>query len=185
MKVALFGGAFDPPHLGHQRVAVELISQNIVDEVRFVPANEHAFGKRMASNQHRLAMCELIINGQVKVETFELDNTGVSYSYKTLKSLTVSEPEHEFFWVIGSDNLTSFHKWGYYQQLLDEFTVYVYPRKEYPLESLRQGMVPLEKMSEIEVSSTLVRERLAAGESISKLVDPQVEEYIEKYKLYQ
>ena len=72
MKVALFGGAFDPPHIGHQRVAEEIIKREVADEVRFVPVKNHAFDKKMSSAEHRLAMCTLITNGQIGVETYEL-----------------------------------------------------------------------------------------------------------------
>ncbi|MBU1885607.1 nicotinate (nicotinamide) nucleotide adenylyltransferase [Patescibacteria group bacterium] len=184
MKVALFGGAFDPPHLGHQRVAEEMIKHRVADEVRFVPVKNHAFDKKMSSAEHRLAMCGLITNGQIRVETYELDNTGVSYSHKTLRALSAAEPENEFFWVIGSDNLASFHKWGDYQQLLAEFRIYVYPRQKYSMEPLRKGMVVLSDMPEVAVSSTLVREKIKTGESVIKLADEKIVKYIKENGLY-
>lgn len=184
MKIALFGGAFDPPHLGHQRVAAELIAQQVVDEVRYVPVKEHAFSRQMSPAEHRLAMCQLLTNGQIKVETFELDQAGISYSYHTLQALSKLEPDHKFAWVIGSDNLAQFRQWKEYQQLLTKFGVYVYPRPQYPLKPILPGMTPLTKLPVVEISSTLVREKLAAGESVDDLVGLQIAQYIQRHHLY-
>src|SRR5689334_22148241 len=108
MKICLFGGAFDPPHLGHQRIAAEIIAQNLADEVWFVPVKTHSFGKPMTDPQQRLAMLQLIQLPHTKIETYELEQTGVNYTFNTLEALAKRYPEHEFSWVIGSDNLEKF-----------------------------------------------------------------------------
>src|SRR5258708_37454252 len=108
MQIALRGASFDPPHLAHQQIAQYLREQKLVDEVRLVPAREHPFGKPLSPAAARLEMCQLL---GVKIETYELDQDELSYSYKTIQALAEKVPENSFQWVIGSDNLISFNKW--------------------------------------------------------------------------
>lgn len=190
MKICLFGGAFDPPHLGHQRIAAELIKQEIADEVWFVPVKKHSFGKAMTDSQYRLAMLQLIQLPQTKIETYELEQIGVNYTFNTLEALAARYPEHTFSWVIGSDNLEKFHLWSdangrTYQDLLRAFPFYVYPRQGFPFEPLYPGMTALTQLPEITVSSTEVRLRLKQHQSLTGFVTPAVANYINTNQLYQ
>jgi nicotinate-nucleotide adenylyltransferase len=185
MKIALFGGAFDPPHLGHQQITALLLKENIVDEVWYVPVRQHPFSKQLqTTDEHRLAMLRLIQQPGTRTETYELENDEVSLSYITLRTLSNRHPEHTFSWVIGSDNLKDFHKWDFYTQMLQEFTFYVYPRAGYAFEPLYEGMVSLREMPEVAVSSTEVRAHIKAGQSIDSLVDARVAAYIAEHQLY-
>ncbi len=189
MKICVFGGAFDPPHLGHQTVATEIIARKLADEVWFVPTKIHSFGKVMTAPEHRLAMLALIQTPQTKIETYELEQSGVSYTFNTLEALAKKYPEHQFSWVIGSDNLAKFHTWGDawgrdYQQLLAAFPFYVYPRHGFPFEPLYPGMTALKELPEITVSSTEVRERIAQNQSLAGFVQPAVADYINSHQLY-
>ena len=189
MKVCLFGGAFDPPHLGHQTVAAELITRGYADEVWFVPTKIHSFGKVMTAPEHRLAMLALIQTPQTKIETYELEQSGVSYTFNTLEALAEKYPEHQFSWVIGSDNLAKFHTWGDaqgrdYQQLLAAFPFYIYPRHGSAFEPLYPGMTALRELPEITVSSTQVRSLVAKNQSLTGFVQPAVADYINSHQLY-
>lgn len=189
MKIALFGGAFDPPHAGHQQVTAALLLHQLFDEVWYVPVGEHAFPgfkpKEMVSAEHRLAMLKLICDQPaIRVEEYELTKSGPSYTYDTLQYLTAQYPEHEFGWIIGSDNLAGFHKWLDVHALLLNHHFYVYPRAGYPMEPLFPQMTALTQLPSIEVSSTEVRAALSTGSSIQDLVDPRVAQYIETHHLY-
>lgn len=184
MRICLFGGAFDPPHIGHQQVARELISRSVCDEVWFVPVKQHPFGKKVEVNGHRVKMLELILQPQWKVDSFELERSMTSYSYQTLNTLHMLFPQHTFSWVIGSDNLEKFHLWQEYETLLKEFTVYVYPRSGFPFFPYYEGMEMLKDFPIVRASSTKVRSRLKRHQDISDLVDPKVEQYIEEHRLY-
>ncbi|MBT4124640.1 MAG: nicotinate (nicotinamide) nucleotide adenylyltransferase [Candidatus Pacebacteria bacterium] len=192
MKIFLFGGAFDPPHLGHQYITKNLLKKGLADEVWYVPVKSHPFSKQMSSVEHRLAMLNLLINGdfRIKIETYELEKQGVSYSHETLDALAKKYPEHEFSWVIGSDNLNKFHLWSggegrSFRELLKNYSFYVYPRQGFEFSPLYENMIALEEMKEVVVSSTNVREALSKGESILEFVDPKVAEFIEENGLYQ
>jgi nicotinate-nucleotide adenylyltransferase len=184
MKITLFGGAFDPPHNGHIRIAEELLNQKIADEVWFLPSGNHAFEKVMQDEEDRETMLSSIIKPQMKLEKFELLQDGTNYTYRTLTSLTQRYPEHTFSFVIGSDNLAKFNQWDEYLKLIEEYTFYVYPRKGYSLSPLQKNMIVLEGVQQVDVSSTDVREKVKAGESISNLVPESVGKYIQEHKLY-
>lgn len=199
MRITLFGAAFDPPHLGHQQIAVSLLTEKISDAVWLVPVKQHPFGKKLTPATDRLAMTELLarsirevivredraeVESIVRVETFELDEPGVSYSFKTLSTLAGRYPEHQFSFVIGSDNLATFHKWDQYEALLAQFPVFVYPRHDFAFKPMYSGMTPMKNMEEVRISSTQIRKRQKFNQSIAEMVPSSILEYITKRNLY-
>jgi len=187
MKVTVFGAAFDPPHLGHQKIALSLLEQGLADSVWLLPVKEHAFGKKLAPENDRLAMVELlaeILPEKNRVERWELDQKGTSYTYQTLQQLSTHYPEHTFSFVIGSDNLARFHEWQDYEQMLEKFPFFVYPRKGFPMSPIRKGMIVLENVEPIEVSSTQVRDLVAKGRGIDHLVPNSIHNFIIRHNLY-
>lgn len=189
MRIVLFGGAFDPPHLGHQQIAASLLQSNLADEVWFVPVKIHSFVKNMTSPEHRLAMLKLIQLPKTRIELYELDQTETNYTFNTLDGLAAKYSEHQFSWVIGSDNLAKFHLWGDktgrdFQELLAAYPFYVYPRHGFPFQPIYRGMTPLPNLPEVAVSSTQVRQFIATGRSLAGFVSPVVANYIQAQGLY-
>jgi len=193
MKITVFGGAFDPPHYGHQQIIASLFKQGMADEVWLVPTGVHDFDKKMQSAQHRIAMLKLLIaefepalKSKIKIETCELNRTGVSQTYDTLTELASQHPEHLFAWIMGSDNLAKFHLWENYDRMLAEYPVYIYPRFGFDLQPLYQGMIPLSGVEQIKVSSTLIKEKLAqqAQQDLVKLLPSSILAYLQTNKLY-
>ncbi len=184
MRITLFGGTFDPPHLGHSTIARALLDQKKADEVWFLPVGEHAFEKEASPAQARIAMLELILEPQQRIELYEIEHAGMSITYETLLAVAQKYPEHQFSFVIGSDNLAKFELWHHYQEMLDQFPFFVYPRAGFALEPLYRGMEILEGVQPIEVSSTQVRDTIKAGDSISGLVTPKIEQYLKQTGLY-
>jgi nicotinate-nucleotide adenylyltransferase len=191
MQIALFGGSFDPPHLGHQTVITQLLQRQIADEVWLVPVQNHPFHKAMSLAEDRLNMLQLAVADlpaavadKTKIEQYEIDRPEVSYSWTTLEALAAKYPQHTFSWVIGSDNLASFDQWYKFEKLLEQFTVYVYPRQGFPTEPLQKGMVFLQDFPAITVSASEIRTRVQKGESVKGLVAPEVEKYIMVHSLY-
>lgn len=205
MKVTVFGAAFDPPHLGHQKIALSLLEQGLADSVWLLPVKEHAFGKKLAPENDRLVMVEMLATEvrklfkdrqdesdhdfekfpeKIRVERWELDQKGTSYTYQTLQQLSTHYPEHTFSFVIGSDNLARFHEWQDYEQMLEKFPFFVYPRKGFPMSPIRKGMIVLENVEPIEVSSTQVRDLVAKGRGIDHLVPNSIHNFIIRHNLY-
>ncbi len=184
MHIMLFGGSFDPPHMGHHKVAQHVVQSGICDELWFIPCRDHAFNKNMTPSTDRVAMLRLLSVPGTKIELYELEKTGKSYSYETLCYFRQTQPQNTFSWLIGADQLAVFHKWYKYQELLHDFQVYVYPRAGFATDSLQSGMTLLSDLPQIDASSTLVRQKMAAGESIADLVLPGVASYIHQFGLY-
>lgn len=194
MKIALFGAAFDPPHLGHLTVAVSVLHQNLADQIWLVPAKQHAFGKLLSDPQNRLQLLSLLVASirqqypdladKIKISTYELDQAGTSYTYQTLQALQANFPHDQFVFVMGSDNLARFNEWQE-QSVLAQFPFYIYPRTGYPLEPLWPNMTLMTGVETVAISSTLIREKIQRGETIHDLVPEQIEEYIKQNHLYQ
>lgn len=182
--IILFGGAFDPIHLGHQQVVKNILAQNLADQVWYVPTGVHDFEKQMTSAQHRLAMLNLVLEPNTQIEKCEL-NRQTSHTFDTLEELSHQHPKAKFSWLIGSDNLAKFHLWHNWQEMLSKYQFFVYPRVGFEFDPLYQNMVPLKTMPKVAISSTQIRELMHSHNSINGLVDPRVEEYIIKHGLYQ
>lgn len=212
MTISVFGGAFDPPHLGHEAVVDNLLSAGLAEEVWYLPVKNHHFGKQMLPVEHRLEMLKLITSqpsndrnyeehqltvnnkqqisniqypiSKIRIEEYELHQEGINYSYDTLVALSEQYPEHTFSFVIGSDNLKNFYKWLENRPKLLDFPFFVYPREGYEFQPLYENMTPLIDMPEVTISSTQIRENRRMGKSLNGLVRPEVEEYIVQNKLY-
>ncbi len=185
MKIALFGGAFDPPHLGHQRVAEEIIAQQLVDQVWYVPVYIHPWEARygkldMVPYEQRLEMVKLMLPSQTQLQEFR----EVSFTYPTLVYFSQKYPEHDFSWLMGSEYLDRFDDFLAGHPRLIDFQFFIYPRTGHPLAPLQSNMTPLTEVEEVAISSSDVRERIQTGQSIFQLVHPAVAAYIQEHQLY-
>jgi nicotinate-nucleotide adenylyltransferase len=180
VRVALFGGSFNPPHVAHQMVALYVLETAPVDEVWFVPAYEHAFGKPLAPFADRLSMCELAAAAllpRVRVSAVEGEIGGRSLTLRTVRRLTELHPEHTFSLVIGSDLQGDIASWYGGDELQRSVPFIVVDR---PGSQARPGGVLMP-----DVSSSAVRAALAAGKSVEGLVPRAVLDYIVRKGLYQ
>ena len=175
-EVALFGGSFDPPHLGHAYVITSVLALEPVEELWLLPTHSHAFGKRLADFDLRRRMCEAlaeIFGRRVSVSSIEAELAeapgaeGLSRTVDTLAALRERFPERDFGWVIGSDLVSEIPSWKEPERLRSLARIIVVGR-EGRGESDDPG-VPIP-----DLSSTDVRARLAAGKSIDHLVPAAV-----------
>lgn len=125
MRVAIYGGAFDPPHLAHVFTITYLLTRDDVDAVWVLPAADHAFGKRMTAYAKRREMLEMLVEqlgtSRVRVDDIETESTGRTFD--TLTLLSERHPSHAFTLVIGADNLTESHRWHRFDALVERFGV--------------------------------------------------------------
>ena len=188
MKIIVFGAAFDPPHLGHQLMVETVLELGLADGVWLMPAKRHPFLKSLSPDHHRLAMLELMVaklaDQRVAISQHELNQDRVSFTYQTLVELKKANPEVVFSFLIGSDNLAQFHLWNQYQQMLEEFTFYVYPRLGFEMKPLYPGMIPLKDVEQVDTSSTQIRILVKDRQPIGHLVSLNITEYIAQNKLY-
>jgi nicotinate-nucleotide adenylyltransferase len=189
-RVGLFGGSFDPVHRAHLALAHEAMHALRLDEVRWVPAGQPWQKQRAISPAlHREQMLQLAIAGEPRfvLDRIELLRQGPSYTLDTVRALAEREPEAEWFLLIGADQYAGLHTWVNWQELLARVTLAVAnrPGAAPPVHAdvLRHPhrTVPLPML---DISSTEIRRRVAAGEDISTLVPPEVARYIDHHRLY-
>jgi nicotinate-nucleotide adenylyltransferase len=184
MKIMLFGGSFDPPHLGHQTMAEEIIRKKIADEVWFVPCYKHPFDKKISPVKERLEMLSFLVSDKIKICDYEIKKDEISFTIDTLNYFSQKMPDNEFSLLIGSDQLQNFCKWKNYQDILKNYQVFVYPRIDYPVNNLYKEMIILSDVREVPVSSTVIRQGVAKKENVGKMLNSKVEKYIKNYSLY-
>ncbi|HJL16179.1 MAG TPA: nicotinate (nicotinamide) nucleotide adenylyltransferase [Sandaracinaceae bacterium LLY-WYZ-13_1] len=175
---AIFGGSFDPPHVGHVLAAAWVRSTQRVDRVIVVPVREHAFGKGVVPFPHRRRMTELAfapIRG-VRVSDLEARMAGPSYTVKTLERLRRDHPDVSLRLVVGSDLVDQVPRWKEGERIPGLAPLLVVGRGGHG-EGDEDVLMPA-------VSSTEVRRRLAAGESVDALVPRAVAAYAARHRLY-
>ena len=183
MKIALLGGSFNPPHLGHVLIARQVLDFGGVDEVWFLPNWGQSFEKPVASPADRLAMTRFLTMPKTKVSTIEIDN---KLDGKTIHLLPHLPPGNSYVFIIGSDQLPVFHLWGKWKELLGKMPFLIFPRYGFPTEPVYPNMTVLHSNQLIvsNISSTKIRERVLLGLGIDDFVPLGVGEYIKKHKLY-
>lgn len=185
-KVGILGGTFNPPHIGHLIVANEVYQALALDEVRFMPnaIAPHKEVEHALTNEQRLDMVECAIKNysQFTIEPFEVDRGGVSYTYDTMCALRMREPDVQFYFIIGGDMIDSLHTWYRIEELIN--LVQFVGVKRPGTNAQTSYSVLMVDVPEINLSSTLIRNRLRTGRTLEFLVPPPVEAYIRKEGLY-
>lgn len=191
MKIGIFGGTFDPPHIGHLIVADDARAALGLDEVLFIPAarSPHKLERKTASATHRLKLIRLAIAGNpaFRVSDIEIQRGRISYTVNTLERLHASRPHDELFLLIGMDNVKKFDTWKAPERIIELVTIVVMTRP-----GVQQARMPKRiahktlmcAVPEIGISSTDIRHRVQHGRPFRHLVPDKVYEYILKNKLY-
>ena len=186
MKVGVFGGSFDPVHLGHLVVAEAAAERLRLDQVRFVPAGRHPFKTgHYASPAHRVAMVDLAIRGNPRflLDPREAERAGPSYTVDTLQQLRAEGPGDSLFLLIGSDAARELPAWHNVEDLAATAVVVVLTRPGFaaPAHPVIGRIV---EVPGIDISATAIRDAVRCGASIRYLVPGAVEDYIRTHGLY-
>ena len=188
-RLGVLGGTFDPIHYGHLRAGEAAEEVLKLDEIRVIPSHDPPHRPRdpKASAYHRFALAALAIEGRARwrLSDSELTRSGPSYTAPTLRALQVEgwQPSQIFF-IIGTDAFAEIATWYDYPSVLDLAHFAVVTRTGTPATSLENATVSYVNVQTPDVSSTEIRARLAAGQSIADLVPPAVERYILNHRLY-
>jgi nicotinate-nucleotide adenylyltransferase len=180
MRVAVYGGSFNPPHVAHQ-LAITLVlatARPRVDELWMVPTFQHPFEKPLAPFSDRARMCELsaaLFASRVRVSRIEQELGGASFTLRTMKALKERHPGIEFALVIGADLLAERERWLGWSELAGMVHFIVVGR---------QGQEETGGVALPPISSTEVRRRIAAGQPVDALVCADVADYIAERGLY-
>lgn len=200
MRLGIFGGTFDPPHVGHLLAAIDAFERLELDRLVFVPAATQPLKAEAGSTDaaHRLAMVSAMVEGDPRfsVDPIEIDRAGLSYTVDTLTEFERRHPAAERFFLVGADAVGAFTKWREPGRVLRLARLVVLRRatdggEESPSAVLRSLMTepgtepPLMlETRRVDVSSTEVRARVRAGLSIRGFVPDAIAAYIERAGLY-
>lgn len=192
IKTGIFGGAFNPVHKGHVRLAEEAVKQLKLKKLLIIPTFDSPHKEtKLAPFEDRAEMCRRAfghIEG-AEVSDIEVQLGGKSFTINTIRELKNRYPDEQFFLLIGGDMLFSFDTWYKYESILKEAKVCAVARDNDSLVDMMEfanemGRVKVLPTKAVEISSTEVRAKAARGEDISELVPEGTAEYIAQHKLY-
>lgn len=192
MKIAIFGGRFDPVHNGHLKIGKEILKTGKFDEVWLVPDYIHQWNPIVASGRDRLNMLSLAIkdddnncNSKLKINDVAIKIGGTTNTIDVIKKLK-SETKDSFIFICGSDQVPNFHKWKEWTELSKILPFIIMPRKGFRINKLPKNCVLFSNKNyePLDDASTVIRDRIKKKLSIANLVSKSVEEYIIKQALY-
>ncbi|MFH1663014.1 MAG: nicotinate-nucleotide adenylyltransferase [Chloroflexota bacterium] len=198
MKTGILGGTFDPAHIGHIAVAGAVKDELGLAEVVFIPAGKPWFkaDALVLSAEHRLNMVRLAIAGEpcFRVSAMEIERAGLTYSVDTVAELKKEmKDDDELFFIIGWENLIELPRWHQPQRLVSLCRLVAVPRVGFPVPDLASIEASIPGISkrviildepQVDISSSVIRQRVRQGLSISHLVPEAVEKYIKEHGLY-
>ncbi len=198
MRIGIFGGTFDPPHLGHKKYAAEFIKKLSLDKLIVIPTATppHKVRENAASSRDRLEMARIQFEDDaVEVSDIEIARGGKSYTYETAEQLKKLYPNDELIFMLGSDMLLTFHLWRKPDEILKYVKICAVTRtdgvgtdtlREYIDEYFRnkkENFIICD-FEPIELNSTFIRETIAKGENAEAFLDSRVLKYIKEKELY-
>ena len=180
-EIAVFGGSFDPPHVGHVLLATYALSVGGVARVLIVPTYQHAFGKPLSDFDARLAMCALAFAPLTNVEVTPIERElgGVSRTLRLVEELARRHPAHQLRLLVGADILLQTARWDRFDAIVARAPLLVAGRGGYASEADATAHLTLP-----EVSSTAIRDHLARGLDVSAQLPRAVHEYVVAHGLY-
>lgn len=210
--LGVYGGSFDPIHLGHLVPVEEARLATGLDEILYVPAfaPPHKPQGPSASAFHRFGMCAVALEAYPKLllSDFEASRGGTTYSVETLRHVRANHPDSEVFLVVGSDSMAGLHTWREWREIVSDYRIVVvyregvdYPdlREKLPAELAHRlaplGARPRDEVADHEtvfwagnapvtISSTWIRSALPSVQSLSESLPPAVERYARRHRLY-
>ena len=178
-RVGIFGGSFNPIHVGHIALAKAILERCELDEIWLMVSPQNPLKQQddLLDDALRLEMAQLALRDVkgVKASDFEFHLPKPSYTWNTLQRLSTEYPDHRFTLIIGGDNWAHFEHWYHWKDILRNYNVVAYPRNQYP------GTI---RMPLMEISSTDIRRRICQGKPIDGLVPDAVAQFIMERRLY-
>ncbi len=193
MKTCIFGGTFDPPHIGHLLIAQTIIESENFERLIFVPANISPAkkGQIISSSKKRLDMLNMALtsNENFEISDFEINKGDVSYTINTIVEFanTLNLDKKDLYFLMGSDTLGEFHNWKDPKKIMSLCNIIVAIRPGFTPSDIPQWVldeVHFANIPQFEISSTNIRARWRNGKTIRYMVPKEVWEYINKNGLY-
>lgn len=190
MKTGLFFGSFNPIHIGHMALANYFVEYTNLNQLWFVisPHNPLKNKESLLNDQLRLEMVELAIGKDARFNICDIEfrMPKPSFTIDTLTYLSEKHPKREFILLMGYDGLRTFHKWKNYEQIINQYHRYIYPRSNFDLTNFTEhkNITLLKDAPQIEISSSFIRNALKNGKNIRYFLNEKVYEFLDKKGLY-
>jgi len=191
MKVGLFFGSFNPIHVGHMIIANYMYEFTNLDEVWFVVTPHSPFKKKktLLSDNHRFQTVMVATEDYIKLKPtkIEFDLPQPNYTIDTLTHLYENYTQHEFSLIMGEDNLHSFHKWKNHEMIIENHSIYVYPRNSGTMKKSKfhdHLKVNFVDAPIVEISSTFIRNAIHNNKDIRSFLPTNVWKYIDEMNFY-
>ena len=188
MKIGLFFGSFNPMHIGHKIIASYMAEFSDLKKVLFVvsPENPLKQKKTLLDQNHRLQIikAEMEDNPKLAVSDIEFSMPQPSYTIDTLVRLKEDYPENEYVLIMGADNLQNFYKWKNYEQILEDYSIYVCPRPGIEINRAHQNIHIVDGAPQMEISASFIRDSIKQGKDVSYLMPKKAWQYIDKMNFY-
>ena len=191
MRICLFGGTFDPPHIGHLLIAQTVFEEENFDKILFIPAFNPPHKKYITPIKNRLEMLKIAIEGNpnFEISDIEIKRAGVSYSIDTIQTIKkqLNNKRDKLFYLIGSDSLLELQNWKNPTKLLKECQVVVAIRPGFRPSDIPSWIlhkIRFANLPRFQISSSNIRYRWVRNKTIRYMVTQPVWEYIENHKLY-
>ena len=197
-RYGMMGGTFNPIHLAHLYIAYEAKEELNLDKIIFMVAGNPPKKKesKVIDSKYRYNMVQKAIEGYegFEISDYEIKKNGYSYTYETLQYLKKQEDNVEVFFIAGADSLMAIEKWSNTDLVLNNCTFVAFNRGEYNKSILEEQKYKLEKkydakivilnVTDIDISSSMIRERIANGKRVDFFLPEEVKKYISENKLY-
>lgn len=197
-KIGILGGTFDPVHYGHLGLAEDAVREADLTEIVMIPARIQPFkqDRKVTSGEDRFQMLALVAgqNDKITASRYELMQDGVSYTYLTMRHMKEFYGDARLYFISGTDSFLNIESWMNSEELLSEYSFIVGTRPGYRQDELAETMKRVSAQfgtevininnRQLDISATVIRERLATEKDIGDLVPPAVERYIREHGLY-
>lgn len=195
--IAIFGGSFNPPLNSHTRLAKQVLEEfKEIERIIFVPVSIRYKKEALIEDIHRYNMLKIVCSKvkEFEVSDMELNSENRMYTIETLNSFKKIYPEHKIYFIMGSDNLKEFETWSKPETILENYKVIILERGEDSfnkiikesifLRKYKNSLIRLKNIEKINLSSTIIREKIKNKEDVKDYIDEKVLEYIKEHKLY-
>ena len=188
IKVGLFFGSFNPFHIGHKIIGSHMVQHTDLDKVWYVvsPKNPLKDKDSLLDQNHRLQIIQREVEDHVNLEVSDIEfNLPIpSYTIDTLVNISEKYPNYEFSLIMGEDNIVTLKKWKNYKQILDNYSIYVYPRHGNFEQKSYQNIIYVKNVPLLDVSASFIRKSISSGKDVSSLVPEKAWQYIDEMNFY-
>lgn len=185
-NVVIFGGSYDPPHIGHVAIVMWMIDALDAKNIVVAPTYSHYFGKDLSDFNHRVEMCKLAFNrykDKVIISTVEKILPSPNLTYNLLNHYEEIYND-KLAVVIGADNLNQIHRWNMWDRVIEKAKIVAVGRPGFEIKDEYSFDAEIYPVGISTVSSTEVKNRISNNESLDGFVSKEVAEYIAEFKLY-